>query len=58
MFSNDIVKKIVYAIEQASAARFYHDSFQGISTTPKIAEPLDKAIAALRAALIEAANAE
>ena len=54
MFNLEVCKKIVYAIEQASAARH---PFGGKPPAETI-EPLDVAIDALRAALIEAANAE
>ena len=55
MFINEICKKITYAIEQAGAARWYQE---GRYISDSTAEALDEAIAALRAALIEAANAE
>lgn len=55
VFCYEIVKKITYAIEQASAARWYQE---GRYTSDSTAEALEEAISALRAALIEAANAE
>lgn len=57
MFNYEIVKKIVYAIEQAMSARHYLERFQQ-EMTEEIADPLDQAILYLRAALAEAADAE
>ncbi len=54
MFSFDVCKKIVYALEQAASARWY----RGEAVSDGLTEALDKAMAALRVALKEAANAE
>lgn len=57
VFNYEVVKKIVYAIEQAMSARHYLERFDE-ELAKEIAYPLDEAIADLRKALAEAADAE
>ena len=57
MFSFELCKKIIYAIEQAMSARHYPERFNE-ELAEEIADPLDDAIAALRRALVEAADAQ